>query len=242
MNINVHGNFNISQSDTIAIAKISLGIFSIFHDVGIDFDEDFELEFDNTLDSPDFHHKNNNKLTLIRLAMSSTSYWCQFIFQFSHELMHYAIYCHNPNDDCSAFWIEESVCEAMSLYVLHQMSLIQNWQKIGLRTDYYSSISNYEQQELSKFGNNKLAFAKTYSDLMQIELLSMDVRDNRRNEMQCLYRMGLNKERIQALLCYKDFVIKNKRLLDVDAYIGMFPNIPQIVYLCGLQKQCTEEY
>jgi hypothetical protein len=47
-------------------------------------------------------------------------YWCQYVFQFAHELGH--IMCGFKKGDPSNEWFEESICEAASLYVLEKLS------------------------------------------------------------------------------------------------------------------------
>ena len=46
--------------------------------------------------------------------------WCQYAFQFAHELAH--LICRTKRGDSSNNWFEESLCEAVSLYALNELS------------------------------------------------------------------------------------------------------------------------
>ena len=47
-------------------------------------------------------------------------YWCQYAFQFSHELGH--LICKTTGGDQTNQWFEESLCEAASLFALLELS------------------------------------------------------------------------------------------------------------------------
>ena len=63
----------------------------------------------------------------IMLSVENYSYWCQVIYQLSHELTHCFIYCHNKSENKKSKWIEETICEAISLYFLKYFG--SNWYK-----------------------------------------------------------------------------------------------------------------
>jgi hypothetical protein len=46
--------------------------------------------------------------------------WCQYVFQFAHELGH--IMCRTKRGDASNDWFEEMICEAASLFALKELS------------------------------------------------------------------------------------------------------------------------
>lgn len=58
------------------------------------------------------------------IFLSATgAYYNQFIYQFSHELCHFMI----DSEVCAPFrWFEETLCEAMSWYVLDQVYLMRD--------------------------------------------------------------------------------------------------------------------
>ena len=56
---------------------------------------------------------------LVRLD-TQKQYWCQYAFQFAHELCH--IICGYKKGDRSNLWFEETLCETASLFVLRKMT------------------------------------------------------------------------------------------------------------------------
>lgn len=64
----------------------------------------------------------------IRLNARHT-YWCQYVYQFSHELCHVMTHF----DRCKEHrhkWFEESLCELASLFVLHRLAEV--WKTVRL--------------------------------------------------------------------------------------------------------------
>lgn len=75
------------------------------------------------LDDPMCHRESNT----IFLNCETTS-WVQAAYQFSHELCHLAI----PMAVCTPLrWLEESICEAASLYILPKMTLL--WKSLNIK-------------------------------------------------------------------------------------------------------------
>ena len=56
----------------------------------------------------------------IRISARDT-YWCQYVYQFSHELCH-VMTGFDRNREHKHKWFEESLCELASLFVLHQLA------------------------------------------------------------------------------------------------------------------------
>jgi hypothetical protein len=61
---------------------------------------------------------------IIRLQVRDT-YWAQYCFQFAHELCH--VLCRTDQDPHGQDWLEESLCECASLFVLRRMA--DRWQR-----------------------------------------------------------------------------------------------------------------
>jgi uncharacterized membrane protein YjjP (DUF1212 family) len=88
-------------------------------------------------------------------------YWCQFIYQFSHELTHFVIRSYKKDKDKYVKWFEETVCEAMSLFVLRFLS--ENWQSCSL-----SEInSGYNKLILQYLDNEKKEVKEIQPSLFQ---------------------------------------------------------------------------
>ena len=122
----------------------------------------------------------NTNPVMIRLAQSSTSYWAQTVYQLSHEICHYAIRQGKANKDYTLSWLEETICEAMSLYMLQYSA--EKWCKCPLsqRAPQFSkSITAYLVNELkrnalyqviSKFSEESYCFCDMYQYLNEDKL------------------------------------------------------------------------
>lgn len=53
---------------------------------------------------------------------AQSSYWCQYMYQFAHELCHHFIDGPLDGSHISSFWFEESVCEMASEYFMTKLS------------------------------------------------------------------------------------------------------------------------
>ena len=76
-------------------------------------------------------------------------FWCQYAFQFAHEIGH--IICGFRKGDKSNLWFEETICEVASLFALEKLALewnhsapYANWQP------YAEEFKKYADQRISK--------------------------------------------------------------------------------------------
>jgi hypothetical protein len=53
----------------------------------------------------------------IRTNAKSLNHWAQYIYYLSHELTHYAIRQQKKDKTTIVKWFEETVCEALSMYI-----------------------------------------------------------------------------------------------------------------------------
>lgn len=211
------------------------------HFEALDLDFDFkEKEIINTnYNSPRFCPTTLNPtfdIDKIFLCVSGYSYWCQVVYQLSHELAHCFVYCHNNSEKNKASWIEETICEAISLYFLNYF--YENWNKIELSIDspnYKAGIWEYLNDVLNKEGTKVLSNSKGYCELMEIEKYSQEKREDRRFEMFQLY-YKLNDKNIKGLINYRDYIIENQKILNTKEYIKRFPNNEAVLFLCNLQN------
>ena len=77
-------------------------------------------------------------------------YWCQYAFQFSHELGH--ILCGYRDGDASNLWFEETIGEVASLYAL--LRLEGSWKKSPPYPhwkEYASEFTKYANQRMKKY-------------------------------------------------------------------------------------------
>jgi hypothetical protein len=81
----------------------------------------------NTHIPPINHPKIIKNLTFNHIFLDCKNhYWSQYSYQFSHELCHHVIDCNWFNEVDRFGWLEESLCELASIFVLYKMSITWN--------------------------------------------------------------------------------------------------------------------
>ena len=106
----------------------------------------------------------------IRLAQLSLDYWAQTIYQLSHEMCHYAMHQTKQDKEQTLSWLEEIVCEAMSLYALHYAA--ENWHKCKLAVKdpgFDNCIRRYLDKELKCVASDGFARCNTIEKLQFYE-------------------------------------------------------------------------
>ena len=178
----------------------------------------------------------NTNPSVISLACARLNYWCQVIFQLSHEMCHFSIRQKKLGSRrCyTVSWFEELICEAFSLYCLKYSA--DHWLECPLsiiNTSYGTSISQYLKNELCKQGNERFRSIYTLNDLLvyENEKVSENDRDSQRNERNLLYYEILKAPEECLELCnYQDYLVApnyvtidfDKWLLDTDKNIVRF--------------------
>ena len=110
-----------------------------------------------------FYKKGEQGQTVIALEVNG-AYWSQIGLQFSHELCHVlSNYDLAPNNISKQMWVDETVCEAFSLFALKQMAEqwktnppYPNWK------DYAPQLLAYREQRLQE-PHRQLPTGMTYS-------------------------------------------------------------------------------
>lgn len=106
----------------------------------------------------------------LRTCLESLQYWAQYIYQVSHELTHYIIRQYKENKELYVKWFEETLCEAMSLYILKASSL--RWQECSLSNcnpQYGASIMHYFEKTYNETGPSSLKKCRSFDELKKIE-------------------------------------------------------------------------
>lgn len=159
----------------------------------------------------------------IRLSVKSTDYWCMVIYQLSHELCHYALRqsnCKSNKEDCLK-WFEETMCEALSLYVLDLF--INTWNNCFLSTinkTYFNSIRQYLKNICKNEITNGLSKCKTLDELKLINDNSEDNRSDRRSERNRVYNLFKeNPCEIFHIKDYQKYRENNGLLIDFNKWI-----------------------
>ena len=100
--------------------------------------------------TPRTHYRLSPNDPFIIQLTARDNYWCQFAYQFSHELCHVLSDCERlegyPNN-----WFHESLCELASVFTLRCMA--ETWQDnppYPGRCDYADSLAAYAEELLSR--------------------------------------------------------------------------------------------
>lgn len=140
----------------------------------------------------------------IRTNSASLNYWAQYIYQLSHELTHYVIRQYKEDKDAIVKWFEETICEAMSLYILKMSSLRWNECPLSRNDPNYSlKIMHYFENVYNKIAPSALKKCHTLDDLKAVEDFCETRRDDRGIERNYLLNNFLKyPESISAFIYY----------------------------------------
>lgn len=112
----------------------------------------------------------NRNPIVIRTCAATLQNWAQYIYQLSHELTHYVIRQYKTDKDAIVRWLEETLCEAMSLYILRSSSL--RWKECLLSSfcpNYCDALSNYADNAYNKTAPSVLKKCHTLADLRAVD-------------------------------------------------------------------------
>lgn len=159
----------------------------------------------------------------IRTNLSSLGFWCQEIFQLSHEMCHYAIRQKKLSKKWVLSWFEEVLCEAMSLYVLYYVAV--HWNQCTLHSinpTYATSIVDYLNDECRSPATDGLKECSTFEKLSEYERqkLSESHRESHVNERNIVFSAILqHPEEAKCFLDYENYVCPQDGLtLDFDKW------------------------
>lgn len=197
--------FDFSEDNNIVLAQYIVSLFQEIFNNPLLFNEECGVYINLKIPYPQLE-TNYNPLQ-IRLCVED-GYWCQFTFQFAHELMHYVIRQRKKEKIIS--WFEEIIAEAMSLYILKKLS--ENWLQCDLserNSEYAVFIAEYYKNEL--ICNEGVA--KRLSDCDNIEQLSIinDISESNRashqEERNKLFNLFVqNKQYITIIVNYANYI------------------------------------
>ncbi|MEC8044024.1 MAG: hypothetical protein VX130_05470 [Verrucomicrobiota bacterium] len=182
------------------------------------------------------HQRGDKGEYLINLN-TKDRYWCQYAFQFSHELGH--ILCGFKKGDSSNMWFEESLCEVASLFSLLQLQLLwrekppyPNW------ISYAPEFKKYVEQRISQnqkfeikdlsiwFANNELYLRKNPTDrkknlAVACKLLPL-LEEQPENWSACAY---LNKQKSNEFKTFPQYLDDWRNACKYEAQIKFVENI-----------------
>lgn len=235
--------FSVANGEDIEhLQTILRDILGIYEKIGLDFVPQDRIILGG-MPCPRFCLKEENNIPCdqIHLTMTKFSYWCQVVYQLSHELTHCFIHCHNKEKRYSASWIEETICEAISLYFLAYFR--DNWADTPFYPcdpNYSNCFANYLNKIEVKEGNNRLSNCRAYQELMDIDRTSQDQREDRKNEMLGLYRVIFERD-MKGLIYYRDFIVPDRKILKCAEYRTAYPYNVSVKYLCDLQDKILRD-
>ena len=232
----------VNGEGQIYLSLICKEIIAYFQNLQIRMDE-MPIDIKGGMPCPRFcpAEINNLEFHQVHLTMTKYSYWCQVIFQLSHELTHYFIYCHCKDERQKASWIEETICEAISLYFLAWYG--ENWEKTLIyryNTGYGKSVNEYLENEIQNKGTRRLTLCQSYQELMEIDRTSQERREDRQAERNELFNL-IHARDIFGLISYRDYIIQDKKILDCNRYLEDYTYNFPVRYLCDLQKKILSE-
>ena len=170
----------------------------------------------------------------IRLAQQSLNYWAQTIFQFSHELCHYALRQGKTNKDLTLLWFEEIVGEAMSLYALYWSS--RHWESCSLSSmnpSFSHSLSDYLNDILGQKCSEGLQSCTTIEALKGYN--AGNNREEHRNERNSLFYEIIRDPVLCSCFCdYQRYLNGDGVTIDFERWKRNDAN-PLVPFLQGLQ-------
>jgi hypothetical protein len=113
-----------------SILRIMLDGFETIFCEDMECGEILNIIHDKNADFPMLITNHPSRELYLRLSLKSLDMWTQLVYQLSHEMCHYFIRQTKTNKDKYIRWVEETICEAVSLYILDYFS--RNWKSCEL--------------------------------------------------------------------------------------------------------------
>lgn len=231
---------SLSDIEQKSIDELKGFICDHFEELGATYDDEQRGICKMPLEAPMFCIKEENPgmpLDMIYITSTQFTYWCQVIYQLSHELTHCFIHTNNKSPSRKALWIEESICEMMAYYFLKYFA--EHWEQCGLGiidSDYRKRILEYLTKELSSDKTGRLSNCKNYKELLEIDETSQRSREDRRAEVIYVFE-NITAKDVLGLIKYKDYIIDDRKILDSEKYAAEYPQNMAVRYLCDLQNR-----
>ena len=199
--------FDFSDDNNIVLAQYIVSLFQEIFNNPLLFNEECRVYINLKIPYPQF--ETNYNPPQIRLCVEDGC-WCQFTFQFAHELMHYVIRQRKKEKEKIISWFEEIIAEAMSLYILKKLS--ENWLQCDLsekNSEYAVFIAEYYKNELTC----NEGVVERLSDCDNIEQLSIinDISESKRashqEERNKLFNLFVqNEQYITIIVNYANYI------------------------------------
>ena len=125
---------------------------------------------------------------MVCLPLSSDVFIIAYPYLCEQALTHYVIRQYKENKDSIIKWFEETLCEAMSLYILRQSSV--KWSGCTLskvNPGYHSALLSYLNDIYNQTDKSVIRACHALSELQEIEQTSESQRLDRSMERNYLY-------------------------------------------------------
>lgn len=226
------------QGENVHYARIIVNLcLNIFEQNGIDYIPDtLVIKTLKQARVPIFYKKDeyidNN---LIGVNIDNYNLWARVAYQLSHELCHYEIFMINGEKSQITSWIEETICEAFSLFFLK--CLRDYWDEVLLFEEnrtYFESINRYLESILREDAVEIVI--RTNGDLIKFNNNAQNKRELRVSYRNRLYEK-INTDNIMGLLLYRRYLKDGGLLLDTENCCEKQPGNEAVTELCCIQNE-----
>ena len=133
-------------------------------------------------------------------------YWCQYVFQFAHEMGH--IICGYHKENQKYLWFEETICEVASLFALQSMS--KEWKDSPPFPNLKKYAEEFNQYAMNRMNKNFFSDPNKFSDWFlqnKDDLVKNPIDRSMNGKMACLH---LNKRKNYATHRFDQYLYRWK--------------------------------
>ncbi|MBR7037977.1 MAG: hypothetical protein IKI21_01830 [Oscillospiraceae bacterium] len=218
-------------------------------DSGLTLDEmrDCHILRDERGTRPHFREVYNVPVIIIRDLERGDDRLAAIVYELAQEMGHYFINMNDPAPRSQINWIEETICEAMSVYFLRWFA--DNWSSLDIAEKYphYAATMDayarrYEDKRSARPEAERLSNVDL-AGLVRINAACTVDRDFRTDEIAALAKV-MDQKSFAGLLIYKDYAPvtgQNNLLMPAwPTWQKEFPDNAAVQYICGLCKTILE--
>lgn len=176
----------------------------------------------------------------IRTSVESLNLWNQYIYHLSHEMCHYVIRQYKDDKTAIIKWFEETLCEAMSLYILRLSG--QRWNECALFSQnpgYGVALDTYWKNEYQNTEESVLKKCHTLHELELVEEMCETNRKGRSIERNYLFDTFCVAPSSIAEFVYYPLFMRGDIQIDFDAWEQRYENSSLVPHLKAIQPELT---
>ena len=156
----------------------------------------------------------------IRTTAGNLRDWSRFIYEFAHELTHYAIRQQKKDKGITLKWFEETICEAMSMYILNLVG--KRWNESPLYNcwpTFAQAINKYNADIYERTSDSILRKCSSYAELQNIEDTCHNNRGGRSIDRNYLYDVFVSMASdIKTIIYHTQYIQLNGLQVDFDIW------------------------